>query len=162
MTDDRPPSAAFSGSIAREIAEWLYAIRKGWTASIDCPLPVESRRFYARTGTFTWTGGFVLALYINPPEDHIRNLYNVGALLDASSNLLDASIILGVLILFSLWLSHLIALSNRKVGPIRLFLDGLLLSTVTVSIIGFAIERIVQNPEDSPASSQSPVTLSPQ
>lgn len=58
---------------------------------------------------------------------------------------------------FSLWFGWLVASSERKAGPVRLFLDGLLLPTVTVSIIAFAMGRIVQIPGDS--SQSSTITL---
>lgn len=58
--------------------------------------------------------------------------------------------VLGVMTFFSFWFGFLVAFSRRKASPVRLFLDGLLLPTVTVSIIAFAMERIVRIPEDLP------------
>lgn len=96
-------------------------------------------------------GGFVFAIAANPT---LASLFRVGAL--------DVFGALGTMSFYSLWFGSLVAFSERKAGPVRLFLDGLLLPTVTVSIIAFAMGRIVQMPPDLPASSQSRgITLGP-
>ena len=129
--------------IAREFAKWLRKIRSGWTASNPEPLPFPLRRFYASVGSFTWMIGFVFAVTGNPT---LANIHSVGVTLDVFG-------VLGVMSVVSLWFGWLVAFSDRKASPVRLFLDGLLLPTATVSIIAFAMGRIVQIPDDS---SQSP------
>ena len=81
-------------------------------------------------------GSFIFTIRAHPT---LANLQNAGVTL----NLFGVLVVIGV---FSLWFGWLVAFSERKAGPVRLFLDGLLLPTVTVSIIAFAMEQIVQIP----------------
>lgn len=143
MTDVKLPSAAFRGPIAQEIANWLCEIRSRRTESAPKLLCIKSRLLYASVGSFTWMIGFVFAVTGNPT---LANIYSVGVTLDVFG-------VLGVMSVVSLWFGWLVAFSDRKASPVRLFLDGLLLPTATVSIIAFAMGRIVQIPDDS---SQSP------
>ena len=143
MTDGKlPPSAASSGPIAEELAKWLRAIRSGWTASVPEPFSIGWRRLYACAGSFTWLVGFGL--------DVIRNLLSVNLFFIGAISVLYT---LSLLVLLSLWFGWLVAFADRKVGPIRLFLDGLLLPAATVSIIGFSVGRIPTSAEPAQSSS---------
>lgn len=151
MTEGKStPGATCSGPIAQEIAEWLREIRSRWTAPLSKPLSVELQNFFAFAGSFTWMIGFVFTIRAHPI---LASLQTAGVTLGIFG-------VLGVMTFFSFWFGFLVAFSRRKASPVRLFLDGLLLPTVTVSIIAFAMGRIVQIPADLPASSQSQETLS--
>lgn len=81
--------------------------------------------------------GFVFTIRAHPI---LANIQGVGATLGIFG-------VLGVMSFFSLWFGWLVAFSERKAGPVRLFLDGLLLPTATVSIIAFAMKWIMRIPE---------------
>lgn len=153
MTGDKPPpSAAFSGPIARELAEWLRAIRSGWTESVPEPFSIGLRRFYTCAGSFTWLVGFVLVLRVNPLFELLIH-----------NNLI---FVFNVLVPYSLLFGWLVAFAERRAGPVRLFLDGVILPAATVSIIVFSGERVWSTsaePEQSSSAEpeqSSPVTLS--
>ena len=144
MTDGKPPpSAASSGPIAKELAEWLRAIRSSWTAFVPDPLSIERRRLYACAGSFTWMVGMLMFFTGDP---RLANLIFA----NVTSEL--------ILLLYSLWFGWLVAFAERKSGPIRLFLDGLLLPAATVSIIGFSVGRVSVPTSAEPAQSR-PITL---
>lgn len=143
MTDGKPtPAATSSGPIAREIAEWLRAVRKGWTQSVDEPLSRGWRRFYAIAGSFVWTLGFALVLSDDP---RVMNFTVARMTYDPSS----------LMLIFSAWFGYLVAYAERRSGPVRLFLDGLLLPAATVTIIGLSMGQIQSVREASRASSES-------
>ena len=143
MTDGKPaPAAPSSGPIAREFAEWLRAIRKGWTQSVDEPLSCGWRRFYAFAGSFVWTLGFMLAL---SADLLVTNLTSVRATYAPSS----------LLLIIPAWFAYLVAFAERRAGPVRLFLDGLLLPAATATIIGFSVGKIQSVREEPRASSES-------
>ena len=151
MTDFKPTSSAApaAGPIAEELAQWLSDIRSAWTGSLPYPLLPGLRKFYAFAGSFTWLVGFVLVLSARDPR-FLNFIFG---------NLVYISCVFVLLVLFSLWFGWLVAFTKRKCGPIRLFLDGLLLPAATVSIIGFSAERVLLIPTE-PA--QSPVRLEPE
>lgn len=128
MTDGKPPpSAASRGPITKELAEWLRAIRSGWTESVPEPLSIGWRRLYACAGSFTWLVGFVLVLIRDP-------LYGILILPHPTS-------VFNVLVPYSLFFGWLVAFAERRAGPVRLFLDGVILPAATVAIIAFSGER---------------------
>lgn len=135
--------ATSSGPIAQELAKWLCEIRSRRT--VPEQLEVEQKRFWAFGGSITWMFGFVLVLSTREP----RFLNFIFA------NLISVSFTLALVVLYSLWFGWLLASSNRKVSRVRLFLDGLLLPTATVTIISIATGRVVQ----VPLNQSSPVTL---
>lgn len=148
MTDGRPtPTATSSDPIAQEIAEWLRDTRKGWTQSLDEPLSLELRRFFAFAGSFTWLAGFILVLLARNPR-----------LVDfISADVIPVAYVacaFTLLCLIVLWFGWLVAFTKRKCGPVRLFLDGLLLPAATVTIIALSVGRI-QPAVDPRASSES-------
>ena len=152
MTGDKPPpSAASSGPIARELAEWLRAIRSGWTESVPEPFSIGLRRFYACAGSFTCLVGFVLVLRRNPLFEIL---------------IPNPTLVFNMLVLYSLLFGWLVAFAERRAGPVRLFLDGVILPAATVSIIVFSGERVWSTsaePEQSSSAEpeqSSPVTLS--
>ena len=171
MTGGKPaPAAPSSGPIAREIAEWLRDIRKGWTHSLDKstshldphgnphrdPLSHPLRWGYATSGSLTWLVGLTVVLVSMDPR--FVNLILSDLILGPTL------LILGGLVI-SAWFGWLIAFVDRKCGPLRLFLDGLLLPTATMTIIGLSVGRI-QSLGEPRASSQSrelsqplPITL---
>lgn len=100
-------------------------------------------------GSITWLLGFMLVLSTRDPR-FVNFIF---------ANVISVSCVLVLVGLFSLMFGWLVAFSHRKVGPVRLFLDGLLLPTATVSIIAIATEQVVQIPADSPTSSQSQETF---
>lgn len=143
MTGDKPPpSAASSGPIARELAEWLRAIRSGWTESVPEPFSIGLRRFYACAGAFTCLAGFVLVLRRNPLFEIL---------------IPNPTSVFNVLVLYSLLFGWLVAFAERRAGPVRLFLDGVILPAATVSIIVFSGERVWSTSAEPGQS--SPVTL---
>ena len=148
MTDGKPtPTATSSGPIAQEIAKWLRDIRKGWTQSLDNPASPNAlsrplRWVYGASGSFTWSFGLALVVMARDPR-FINPIFTYD----------PVTLILAGLI-FSVWFGWLIAFVNRKCGPIRLFLDGLLLPTATVTIIALSVGRI-QPAVDPRASSES-------
>ena len=147
MTDGKPaPAATPSGPIAREFAEWLRAIRKGWTQSVDEPLSCRWRRFYAIAGSSTWLVGFMLVLSARDPR--FVNFI--------SANVISVTCAFILLGLTSLWFGWLVAFAERRSGPVRLFLDGLLLPAATVTIIGLSVGQISPVREERRASSESP------
>lgn len=163
-------AATDSGPVAKELACWLKAIRLGWTQSVkdeqESWTEKDRRRFrlkYALSGSLTWVIG-TAALVLGDPR--FLNLISIG--------LLSAFIGL-VLILFAAWVGWLVAFADRSAGPVRLFLDGLLLPTATVAIIALSALRIqsarVESPRqgalrfslDAESSNGSPpVTLQPE
>ena len=132
--------ATSSGPIARELAKWLCEIRSRRT--VPEQLDVKQKRFWAFGGSITWMFGFVLVLSTREP----RFLNFIFA------NLISVSFTLTLVVLYSLWFGWLLASSNRKVSRVRLFLDGLLLPTATVTIISIATGRVVQIPAELPVS----------
>ena len=144
MTEGKPsPSTVSSDPITKELAEWLHAIWLDWTESVPEPLPIGWRLFYAVGGSFTWLVGLGLVTVVDP-----RFVNFVFA--DPTS----VSFTLALLALCSLWFGWLVAFAKRPFGPVRLFLNGLLLPAATVSIIGFSVGRLPTSPAQSP-----PVTL---
>lgn len=147
MTDGKPtPTATSSGPIAQEIAEWLHAIRKGWTQSVDEPLPCGWRRFYAIAGSSTWLVGFMLVLSARDPR--FVNFISADVISVTCTFILPG--------LTSLWFGWLVAYAERRSGPVRLFLDGLLLPAATVTIIGLSVGQISPVREERRVSSESP------
>lgn len=149
MNEGKLLSAVSSGPLARELADWLHDIRSGWTKPLREPLPALERLFWACGGSTTWLFGFMLV--ISTRDTRFVNFI--------FADLIYAYCILALVALYSFWFGYLVAFSPRKVGPVRLFLDGLLLPTATVSIIAIATEQVVQIPADSPTSSQSQETF---
>lgn len=153
MTDGKPaPAAPSSGPIAQEIAKWLRDIRKGWTQSLDDSPPPPSpnalsrplRWVYGASGSFTWLFGLALVVMARDPR-FVNPIFTYE----------PVTLILTGLI-FSAWFGWLIAFVNRKCGPIRLFLDGLLLPTATATIIGLSVGRIQPAGEgESPQDTRS-------
>ena len=105
---------------------------------------------YALSGSFTWLGGTAVLVFGDP---RFVNLLNIDVV---------TVLAVPVLILFTLWIGWLVAFADRKAGPIRLFLDGLLLSTATVALVGLSAQKILPTPPERAAPSEStPVTLKP-
>ena len=149
-------AATDSGPVAKELACWLKAIRLGWTQSVkdeqESWTEKDRRRFrlkYALSGSLTWVIG-TAALVLGDPR--FFNLINIG-LLSAFAGL--------VLLLFTAWVGWLVAFADRSAGPVRLYLDGLLLPTATVAIIALSALRI-QSARVEPPESSLPVTLQPE
>ena len=151
MTDGKPaPAATSSGPIAQEIAKWLRDIRKGWTQSLDASPPPPSpnalsrplRWVYGTSGSLTWLVSFTLILMARD-SGFVNLILSYG---------LTELILTGLII--SAWFGWLIAFVDRKCGPVRLFVDGLLLPAVAVTIIGLSVTRIPPFERES-----SPVTL---
>ena len=142
MTDGKPaPAAPSSGPIAREFAEWLRAIRKGWTQSVDEPLSCGWRRFYAFAGSSIWALGLILVLPGDPATTFID-------FIDATRDYYS------YLLFLSAWFAYLVAFAERRAGPVRLFLDGLLLPAATATIIEFSVGKIQSVREEPRASSE--------
>ena len=59
------------------------------------------------------------------------------------------------LLFLSAWFAYLVAFAERRAGPVRLFLDGLLLPAATATIIGFSVGKIQSVREEPRASSES-------
>lgn len=153
MTESKPtPTATSSGPIAREIAEWLRAVRKGWTQSVDEPLSCGWRRFYAFAGSSVWAFGFVLALAL--PRDPAARL--IDFIPDATRDYYS------YLLFLSAWFAYLVAFAERRAGPVGLFLDDLLLPAATATIIGFSVGKIQSVREEPRASSESPQDTRPE
>ena len=136
------PSAG-KGAIAQEIAHWLSSIRSAWTQSREMPLGYPLQLFIASMGCMTWLFGtwFTWRRLEVPP----LNL---------------SSIPLNVLILISIGFGALIARQDRKCGPVRLFLDGLLVPAATVAIIGMSSIWIgrTQDAQEQPTPTPSTTT----
>lgn len=138
-----------SGPVAQEFAEWLKATRQGWTQSLKTP-PAKwghkQRLVYACAGSFTWFGGTAFLLVLSDPR--FLN-FAMGGLVSA----------LGVsfIVLLSFWFGWLVAFVDRKAGPIRLFLDGVLLPAATLAVISLSARRIrPAQVESGPVSLQVP------
>ena len=148
MTDGKPtPTVTSSGPIAQEIAKWLQNIRKGWTQSLDEPLSSGLRWLFAFAGSFTWLAGFILVLLARNP----RLVDFISADVIPVAYVACAFTLLCIIVLSFGWL---VAFTKRKCGPVRLFLDGLLLPAATVTIIALSVGRI-QPAVDPRASSES-------
>ena len=160
MTDGKPtPVAPSSGPIAREIAEWLRDIRKGWTNSLDRstshidphgdphrgPLSRPLRWGYAASGSLTWLVGFTVVRV--SMDTRFVNFILSDSIFGATFLMLGGLVI-------SAWFGWLISFVDRKCGPLRLFLDGLLLPTAAMTLIGLSVGRI-QSIGEPRASSQS-------
>lgn len=144
MTDTKPPDstkalATASGEITREIAEWLRSLRKGWTQPLPEPLKPWVRLAIAGTGTFTWLVGVVLFTAVTEP----RFANFIFASVVSNAVLMIMSIVVP---LTSLWFGSLIAYVSRPSGPIRLFLEGLLLPAATLAIIALSMGRMPSAP----------------
>ena len=149
-------TASDSGPVARELAEWLKAFRVGWTQSLGLKhekwtdkQKLRFRLMYALSGSFTWVGGTVLIVLGDPLFANIFTLTNEPV----------TAFALLVAMLFALWTGWLVAFADRKAGPIRLFLDGLLLPTATVALLGLSAQRI--QPVITSRLPMPPVTLRP-
>ena len=161
MTNSDGPApatkVAASGPVAQELAEWLKAIRVGWTQSLGKEheewTDERKHRFrlmYALSGSVAWLGGTAV-LVLGDPR-FVNFLY---------SDLMTA-LAMPVAMLFAFWTGWLVAFADRKAGPIRLFLDGLLLPTATIAIVALSAQRIQSARLESAVSSEStPVTLRP-
>lgn len=149
MTDTTPPDSsskampAASGAIAQEVAEWLKTLRQGWTEPLPEPLEHWVRFFIAGMGTFTWLLGVLLFAAVSEPR--FANFVFVGV---ASNAVL---VVLTVLVpMATLVFGWLIAFKPRRSGPVRLFLDGLLLPAATLTIIALSMGRMPSAPPESP------------
>ena len=142
-----------SGPVAQEFAEWLKAIRQGWTQSLKKPPTAwhQKRLMYACAGSFTWFSGTVTLLVLGDPR--FLNF--------ATGGLVSLYGVLGI-VLLSFWFGWLVAFVDRNAGPIRLFLDGILLPTATLAIISLSAQKIRSIPAEPPASNGSaPISLGP-
>jgi len=151
-------AATDSGPIAKELACWLNKIRTGWTQSVEDTQRGWTdgkkhcfRLVYALSGSFTWLVGTTVLVLGDP---RFLNLINIQLLTAFAAP---------VLILFAAWLGWLVAFADRGAGPIRLFLDGILLPTATITLIALSAQRIQTPPAETPESSNAPpsVTLQP-
>ena len=147
MTDSRPPDTTKapgtgSGNITQELAKWLESIRKGWTQPIEKPLRPWVRIGIAGAGTFTWLIGIVMFAAVTEPR--FANFVFASVVSDA------VFLVLSVIVpLVSLWFGSLIAYVPRPSGPIRLFLEGLLLPAATLAIIALSTGRMPSAPSES-------------
>ena len=144
MTGERAGSAAKpsvgSGAIAQEIAHWLSSIRSAWTQSGKTPLNYKLQLFVSSMGCMTWLLGtwFTWRRLEVPPLNLSPFPWTV-------------------LIPISVGFGALVARQDRKCGPVRLFLDALLVPATTVAIIGWSSMWIgrtqdAQEPSTSPGS----------
>jgi len=138
-TEDAPTS------VKQELAEWLRALRLGWTQSLEEPLEQWVRLFIAGAGTFTWLVGVVLFAAVGDPR--FANFVVGGVTSGAVFTVLSIFVPL-----VSLWFGWLIAFVPRRSGPIRLFLDGLLLPTATLAVIAVSMGRMPSTPMESTAA----------
>lgn len=154
--------ATDSGPVAKELACWLKAIRTGWTQSVKDQQqnwsPKRRYRFrlgYALSGSITWAIGVAVFLF----DPSFLGIIDIGV---------ATAFAVPVLLVFAAWFGFLVAFSDRGAGPVRLFLDGMLLPTVALAIISLSVQRIRSSQVDPPASSESTsvtppsVTLQPE
>ena len=132
------------GPIAHEVAHWLSNIRSAWTQSRETPLRYQLQLFIASMGSMTWLLGtwFTWRRLEAPP-------FNLSPFPWIA------------LILISVGFGALLARQDRKCGPVRLFLDGLLVPAMTVAIIGMSslwIERTQDTQEPRPSSGSEPAS----
>ena len=148
MADTTPQGApskampAASGAIAQEVAEWLKTLRQGWTEPLSEPLERRVRWFIAGMGTFTWLLGVLLFAAVAEPR--LASFVFVGV---ASNAVLVVFPVLGLLA--TLVFGWLVAFKPRRSGPVRLFLDGLLLPAATLTIIALSMGRMPAAPPES-------------
>ena len=148
-----------SGPVAKELACWLRAIRLGWTQSVKGEqenwTQKEKYRFrlkYALSGSFTWIIGTTVFLLGDP---RFLGLIDSGV---------TTAFAIPVFLVFAACVGFLVAFSDRGAGPVRLFLDGMLLPTVTIAIIALSVQRIEPTRVEPPESSNGspPITLQPE
>ena len=146
-TATKAAAATDRGPVAQEFALWLQAIRLGWTQSVRDKqghlTDKQKHRYrlkYALSGSFTWLIGTIVLVLGDP---RFFNLINMD-LISIFAALL--------LIFFASWLGWLVAFVDRGAGPIRLFLDGLLLPAATIAIIAVSAQRIPSGEVERPAS----------
>ena len=139
--------------MARELAKWLKVIRKGWTQSSGLKqegwTDKKKRCFRFRcalSGSITWLGGTAILVLGDP-----RFLYFINFI---DSGWATVFVVL-VLMIFALWIGWLVAYADRKAGPVRLFLDGLLLPAVTIAVVGLSTKWIESARLEPAASSES-------
>lgn len=145
MTGERANSAVKmsvgKGPIAQEVAHWLSSIRSAWTQSRETPLHYQLQLFIASMGCTTWLFGtwFTWGRLVEVPPFDLSSLPWIA------------------LILISVGCGALIARQDRKCGPVRLFLDGLLVPAAAVAIIGMSSIWIgrTQNTQEPRTSSGS-------
>lgn len=150
-------AASVGGPVARELAEWLKVIRDGWTQSHGLKqenwTDKQKRRFRlkcALSGSITWLCGTAILVLADP-----RFLGFVDS--DWPTTLVAL-----VLLIFAGWIGWLVAYADRKAGPVRLFLDGLLLPAVTIAVVGLSAQWFESARHEPAAPSKStPVTLQP-
>ena len=148
MTDTIPPDSsskarpAASGAIAQEVAEWLKTLRQGWTEPLSEPLEHWVRFCIAGMGTFTWLLGVLWFTAVTEPR--FANFVFIGVTSDAVLVVLTVLVLIATLVF-----GWLIAFKPRRSGPIRLFLDGLLLPAATLTIIALSVGRMPSAPPES-------------
>ena len=94
-------------SITHEIAAWVAQFRKSWSAPMPQPFPGVVRFFLALTGTST-------SIIYNMNQSGLTPF-----LLSGGLTYIMAAVIA--------WFALLVSLRRRRSGPVRLYLDGLLL-----------------------------------
>ena len=151
--DPAKAAATGSGPVAKEFACWLKAIRVGWTQSVKDEQKdwTEKKKYrfrlkYALSGSFTWMIG--TTVFVLGGDPRFLNLTEFGV---------TTAFAIPVFLVFSAWVGLLVAFSDRGAGPVRFFLDGLLLPTVTIAIIALSVQRIASTRVERPES--PPVTL---
>jgi len=107
-------------TISGEIAKWIAQVREAWFARTPDPFPWQIRFGLAFAGALLSTNVLLGGVQESP----------VGAL---------SSIIGGVnpaVLGSSLFLAGLVSWRKRNVGPIRLFIDGILLPLFVAFLLG--------------------------
>ena len=143
-------AASVGGPVARELAKWLELVREGWTQSSGLNQENWSdkkkrcfRLGCALSGSIAWLGGTAMLVLGDP---RFLGFVDSGW---------PTVFLVVVLMIFALWIGWLVAYADRKAGPVRLFLDGLLLPAVTIAVISLSSQWIESARFEPKASSES-------
>ena len=133
-------------SISQEIALLIAELRNHWLQPLNEPLTRSKRFTYALVGSATWV--FATFLMRIQSESMVR----IWLLLFRESAIWV--IMAGMAVLIPLWFAWLVSWRERSIGPIRLFLEGIILPT----LVGFVLSY--SQPDSSKRVSEPTVTES--
>ena len=137
-------SSDTSTSIRQELATLVAEIRTHWLQPVPSALPQLRRFGYAYVGSLSWLVGTLwqrVELTLSRFSQQLEEL-NLGSeeILLTYLPLLWIPVIWIPLIVLGLllpaWFGWLVSWRDRKVGPIRLYLEGILLPMAVMLILG--------------------------
>ena len=125
-----------STTIKEEFAKLLGEVRTHWLQPVTTPLPRRQRFIYACTGSATWVIVITQGRFVSFLE-YTLSLNPVFEIADLELLWPLIPLIWIPLLIFTipLWFGWLVSWRERPVGPIRLYLEGILLPTAVILIL---------------------------